>query len=109
MAARNLLAEPRAPRNEEAWERMKAKLSEEDQTFEAAAAAMAASSSEPEEGSGPNWRPEEEFDLQVTLEVINSRNALSSTGSDGLRFLHLQSIVRTGANNSELALKPSGT
>ena len=57
---------------------------------------MAASSSDPEEGSGLKWRPEEEFDPQVALEVINSRNALSGAGSDGLRFSHLQSIIRTG-------------
>ena len=62
----------------------------------AAAAAVAASSSDQEERSGPNWRPEEEFDSQVTLEAINSRNALSDAGSDGLLFLHLQSIIRTG-------------
>ena len=62
---------------------------------EAASAAVAASSSEQEEGSVPNWRPEEEFDPQVDLEVINSRNALSGAGSDGLRFSHLQSIIMT--------------
>ena len=28
--------------------------------------------------------------------MINSRNALSGGGSDGLRFSHLQSIIRTG-------------
>ena len=50
----------------------------------------------PEEGSGPKWRPDEEFDPQVALEAINSRNALSGAGSDGLRFPHLQSIIRTG-------------
>ena len=44
----------------------------------------------------PNWCPEEEFDSQVALDVINSRNALSGAGSDGLRFSHLQSIIRTG-------------
>ena len=41
------------------------------------------------------WRPEEEFDPQVSLEVINSRNALSGAASDGLCFSPLQSIIRT--------------
>ena len=77
VAARSLLTEPRAPGSEETWERVKPKFPEEDQTCvsEAAAAAVIASCSDPEEGSGPNWRPEEEFDPQVALEVINSRNA----------------------------------
>ena len=111
VAARSLLAEPRAPGNEETWERVKAKFLENQAcVLEAAAVAVAASSSDQEEGSVPNWRPEEEFDPQVTLGVINSRNALSGAGSDGLRFSHLQSIIRTGfgRENSELALKPSG-
>ena len=98
MAARSLLAEPRAPGNEETWERVEAKFPEENQACvsEAAAAAVAASSSDQEEGSVPNWRPEEEFDPQVAVEVVNSRNALSGAGSDGLHFSHLQSIIRTG-------------
>ena len=49
-----------------------------------------------EEGSVLNWRPKEEFDPQVAVEVVNSRNALSGAGSDGLHFSHLQSIIRTG-------------
>ena len=59
---------------------------------------MAASSTEPEEGSVPNWRPEKEYLYvsQVALDVINSRNALSGAGSDGLHFSYLQSIFRTG-------------
>ena len=98
MAVRNLLAEPRAPGNEETSKCIKAKFPEENQACisEAAAAAVAAKSSDQEEGSVPNWRPEEEFDPQVALEVINSRNALSGARSDGLRFSHLQSIIRTG-------------
>ena len=90
--------EPRAPGNEETGERVKAKFPEENQAClsEAAAAAVAASSSDQEERSVPNWRPEEEFDPQVTLEVINSRNALSGGGSDGLRFSYLQSTIWTG-------------
>ena len=31
----------------------------------------------------------------MALEVINSRNALSGAGSDGVRFSHLHSIIRT--------------
>ena len=50
---------------------------------------------EPEEGSGPTWRRWGEVNPQVAFEVINSRNALSGAGSDGLRFSHLQSIIRT--------------
>ena len=98
VAARSLLAEPRAPGSEETWEPVKAKFPEEDQTAvcEAAAVAVAGSSYDPEEGSGPKWRPQEEFDPQGALEVINSRNALSGAGSDGLRFALLQSIIRTG-------------
>ena len=30
----------------------------------------------------------------MAIEVINSRNALSGAGNDGLRFSHLQSIIR---------------
>ena len=98
VAAHSLLAEPRAPGNEETWMRVKSKFPQENQTCgcEAAAAAVAKSSTNQEEGSVPNWRTEEEFDPQVALEVINSRNALSGAGSDGLRFSHLQSIIRTG-------------
>ena len=113
-AARSLLAEPHAPGNEETWERVKAKFPEEDQTCvsEAAAAALAASSFDPEEGSGPNWRPEEEFDPQVVLEVINSRNALPGAGCDGLRFSHFScsqySGLGSGGKKTKLALKLSG-
>ena len=80
MAARSLLAEPRAPENDETWERVKSKFPEENQVCvsEAAAAAVATSSTDQEEGSVPNWRPEEEFDPQVALEVTNSRNAFQA-------------------------------
>ena len=76
---------------------MKAKFPDEDQTSisEAAAAAVEASGSDSEEGSGPEWRPEGEFDPQVAFEVINARNALPGAGIDGLRFSHLKSIIRT--------------
>ena len=61
VAARSLLAEPRAPGNEETWERVKAKFPEENQACisEAAAAAVAARPTDQEKGSVPNWRPEE--------------------------------------------------
>ena len=76
---------------------MKAKFPEEDiNSFQAATvAARVASVTEPEEESGPTWRPEGEFNSQVAFEVINTRNALSGAGSDGLRFSHLRSIIRT--------------
>ena len=97
VATRSLLAEPRAPGSEATWERVKAKFPDEDQTStsEAAAAAVEARSSDSENGSGPKWRPEGEFDPQVALEAINSQNALPEAGSDGLRFSHLKSIART--------------
>ena len=51
--------------------------------------------SDSEERSGSKWRLEGEFDPQVALEAIDSRNALSGPGGDGLRFSHLQSITTT--------------
>ena len=83
---------------------MKAKFAEEDQICgsEAASAALATIPPNPEEGSGPNWRPEKEFDPQVALKVFNARNALSGAGSDGLRLLHLQSKIRTGFERENL-------
>ena len=106
VATRSLLAEPRAPGSEATWERVKAKFSDEDQTsiYESAVAVVEASASDSEKVSGPNWRPEGEFDPQVALEVINSRKALSGAGSDGLRFSHLQSIIRTDFGREKLAL-----
>ena len=78
VAARSLLAEPRAPGSEATWEQVKAKFADEDQTSvsETAAAAVEVSAYDSEEGSGLKWRPEKEFDPQVALEVTNSRNAL---------------------------------
>lgn len=32
----------------------------------------------------------------MAFDVINSRNAVSDSESDGLRFSHIQSIIRTG-------------
>ena len=67
MTRRESLAEPRAPGSEATWERVTHKFPDEDQTSvsEEATAAVAASASDPEEGSGPKWRPDEEFDPQV--------------------------------------------
>ena len=92
VVARSFLAEPRAPGSEETWERSKAKSPEEDQTSVSEAQQRKrwqATFSDPEEDSGPNWRPEEEFDSHDALEVFNSRNALTCAGSDDLRFSHL--------------------
>ena len=43
----------------------------------------------------PRGAQREQFNPQVAFEDINSCNALSEAGSDGLRFSHLQSIIRT--------------
>ena len=55
VAARSLVAEPRAPGNEATWTTMKAKFPEEGRNSvqAAAVAARVASVTEPEEGSGP--------------------------------------------------------
>ena len=97
IAARGLLEGPRAPRNEVTWTIVKVKFPEDDQNSvqETATAARVASVTEPEEWSGPTWLPDREFNSKVAYAVINARNALSGTGSDGLRFSQLQSITRT--------------
>ena len=61
VAAGSFLAEPRAPGDKVTWERVKAKFPGEDRASvsESATEAVAASSTEPEEESVPNWRPEE--------------------------------------------------
>ena len=60
---RSLLPEPRAPGSEATWERVKAKSPDKNQASvsEAAAAVMEANASDSEEGSGPKWRPEQNF------------------------------------------------
>ena len=67
VAARSLLAEPRAPGNEATWTTMKVKFPDEyrNSVQAAAAAARVPSVTEPEEGSGPARRPEGEFNPQV--------------------------------------------
>ena len=97
VAARGLLAEPRTPGNESTRTILKANFTEEDinSVQEAAAAARVASVTKPEEGSGYMRRPEGEFNPQMVFEVINSRNAISGAGNDGLRFSYLQTITRT--------------
>ena len=96
VAADGLLAEPRALGSEATWIKVNALFPEEYRSSvqEAASAARVASVTKPEEGSGPTWRPEGEFNPQVAFEVTNYRNVLSGAGSDGLRFSHLQSIIR---------------
>lgn len=88
----------RAPGNEATWERVTSKFPDEDPTSvsEIAMAAVAAIAFDVEEERGPKSRPEEEVDPQVAFEVINSRNALSGAGGDGLHFSHLQPIINTG-------------
>ena len=97
VASRSVLAEPRAPGNDATWTTLKVKFPGKDRTSvqAAVAAARVTSVTEPEEVSGPTWCPEKGFNLQVAFEVINSRNALSGAGSDGLRVSHLHSIIRT--------------
>lgn len=62
---------------------------------------MSARSTKLEEGSVPKWRPEEYFDSQVALDVIDYRNALSGAGGNDVRFLHLQLSIRTGRGREE--------
>lgn len=104
VAARGLLAEPRAPGSEATWERVEAKFPDEDPASisEATTAAVAASVSG--FGGSPKWRPENDFGPQAAFKAINSRNALSGTGSN---IFGLQSIHRTGFG-CELVLRPSG-
>ena len=63
VAARSLLAEPRAPGNEAAWTIVKAKFPDVDRNSvqSAAAGARAACVTEPEEDSSLTWHPEGEF------------------------------------------------
>ena len=80
---------------------MQAKIPEEDQpsVSEAAVVAVAASPSHLEEGRGPNWRPNEEFDPQGALEVIKfSQQCVITRGKRRpAPFAHdMQSIIRTG-------------
>ena len=51
--------------------------------------------------SNPKRRLEDELDPQIVPKVRTSRNALFALGSDGLRFLRLQSIMRTGFGRDE--------
>ena len=96
-AARGLLGGPRDPGNEATWAIVKAQFLEEDRIFVqvATAAARVASVAEPEEGSGPTWRPEGEFNPKMALDVVNSCNALSGARSDDLCFSQLQPTIRT--------------
>ena len=46
-------------------------------------------------GSGATWRPEGQLNPQVAFGVINSSNALSGTGNDGLSFRTYSRTVHT--------------
>ena len=94
VTACGLLGGPRAPGDEATWVIVKTKFPEEDQNLRSGSSggSWGASVTEPEEVSGPTWRPLGEFNPQVAFEVIYSRN---QEQSDGLRFSHLQSIIRT--------------
>ena len=64
---------------------------------------------EPEEGSGPTWRPEGEFNPHVAFEIINSCNPLSEAGSDGLWLSPLLSNrIEFGQEHFGAGSKPSG-
>ena len=62
---------------------------------------MPKSRTDAEDGSAPRWRPENEFDPQVLLDVIKSRSSNSGAGNDGQRFSHLKSIVSTRIGREE--------
>ena len=108
-AARALLAEQRSPGNEETWERLKAKFPDEDpaDVEQAIAEAITESNIEEEEGSDPRWRPEDEFDPKVLIEVINSRSSNSGAGNDGQRFSHLKSIANTKIGREDFSMAMS--
>lgn len=96
-AARALLAEPRSPGNEDTWNRLQSKFPHEDPAAieEAIVEALDESSGDGVDGREPSWRPENEFNPKMLLEVISSRSANSGAGNDGQRFAHLKSIVNT--------------
>ena len=83
VAAPGLLTEPRAHGDEVTWERIKAKFPGRRPCVRFRVDSGSGGSKL--HGTGgrgcvPNWRPEEEFDSQVALDVINSRNASSGAG-----------------------------
>ena len=92
---------------------MRAKIPDEDPTSapEAATAAVAASASDVEEGSGSEWHAEEDFDPEGALEMINSRSALPGAGSVNLcvfRTYSQSSGLASGAGSMALVLRFSG-
>ena len=98
VATRSLLAELRAPGREATWERVKAKsptkikpLSPRQQRQRWKQALLIR-----RKGMAPSGARRKEFDPQIDLGVINSWNALSGAGSDGLCFFRSQVMIRTG-------------
>ena len=61
---------------------------------------MPKSRTDAEDGSAPRWRPENEFDPQVLLDVIKSRSSDCGARNDGQRFSHLN-IVSTKIGREE--------
>ena len=104
-AARALLAEQPSPGNDTTWERLRAKFPDEDPASveQAIQDTIAESRIEDKEGSGPRWRPEQEFDPKVLIAVIKSRSSNSGAGNDGQRFSHLKSIVNTKIGQEEFS------
>ena len=102
-AAGALLAEQLSPGNDATWERLRAKFPDEDPAAveQAVADAIAENRTDAEDGSAPRWRPEDEFDPQVLLDIIKSRHSNSGAGNDGQRSSHLKSIVSTKIGREE--------
>ena len=61
------------------------------------------SRSEDGKGGTSRWRPENEFDSQVLIDVIQSRSSISGAGNDGQQFSHLKSIVNTKIGREEFS------
>lgn len=58
----------------------------------AVATVALASAPEAKEGGTRPWRPDDEYDSQLLLDVISPRRTPPSGGKDGQRFAHLHSI-----------------
>ena len=66
-----------------------------------AKAAVLASAAEVKDGNAAPWLPDNEYVLEVLVDVINSRSAFSGPGNDGQRFTDLQSIIHTDIGRYE--------